>query len=245
MTNSSTINVEEPFPAPDTEEEIWNTDDMDISDVNSNRKLISFTFDDCPSRTMENIFTVFAAYNEKNPDCRASATFFFNGVRFDEQTPHLLHTALALGMELGNHTYSHADLTKLSDEEIEREINRTDTLLEKADGKKRHLLRAPFGRVDERVKSLVPTPLMDWTIDTQDWTGVSEEFIFQEVFQRRFSGAIVLMHDGYEHTVDALKRLLPALKEDGYQVVSLSKMSKAHNCAFRRGGVYIRARKQK
>ncbi len=228
----------------DVDPDVWDTSEVDISDVDPERKLIAFTFDDCPSKTMENIFAVFAAYNEQNPDCKASATFFCNGSYFDEQTPHLLHAALALGMELGNHTHSHVDLTKLSEEELRREIDLTDELLEKADGRKRHLLRAPFGRVNEQVKSLATAPLIDWTIDTLDWTGVSEDSILNAVLRNRFSGAIALMHDGYEHTVDALKRLLPALKAEGYQVVSVSKMSKAHDCVLRRGGVYIRARKQ-
>ncbi|MBQ8406240.1 MAG: hypothetical protein IJX09_06275 [Clostridia bacterium] len=52
------------------------------------------------------------------------------------------------------------------------------------------------------------------------------------------------MHDGYKHTVDALKRLLPDLKADGYQVVSVSQLAKAHGCTLRRGSTYIRARKQ-
>ncbi len=224
--------------------EFWDTSDVDISDVDPNRKLIAFTFDDAPGRTMENILAVFTRFNEKNPDCKASATFFFNGERLDNQTQHLLYAACALGFELGNHTQSHKDLTTLSDGELVREIDQTDRLLQSVDGKARHLLRAPFGKVNSRIKELTPVPLIDWTIDTLDWTGVSAEEIYDEVLRSRFSGAIVLMHDGYEHTVSALKRLLPDLKKDGYQVVTLSKMIKAHGCTFRRGSVYIRARKQ-
>ncbi len=228
----------------ETEPLFWDLEDVDLSDVDEHRKLISFTFDDAPSRTMENILAVFAAFNEQNPDCTASATFFFNGGLFDNQTSHLLHAAYALGFELGNHTHFHADLTTLSKEELVREINLTDAALSKIDGKKRHLLRAPFGRVNELVKSVAPTPIIDWTIDTLDWQGGNADGIYRSVFENRFSGAIVLMHDGYEHTVSALKRLLPDLKADGYQVVTLSKMIKAHGCHFQRGSVYIRARKQ-
>ena len=222
----------------------WNVEQVDVSEIDPNRKLLSFTFDDSPSRTLESIFAVFAAFNEENPDCKASATVFFNGGLFDSQTPHLLYTACALGFELGNHTHSHFDLTTLTAETLVEEIDKTDALLEKADGQKRHLLRAPFGRTNELVREHAPTPLIDWTIDTLDWTGASEDEIYDAVFQGRFSGAIVLMHDGYEHTVSALKRLLPDLKADGYQVVSLSKMIKMHDCKFQRGNVYIRARKQ-
>jgi peptidoglycan/xylan/chitin deacetylase (PgdA/CDA1 family) len=223
---------------------IWKVDEIDISDVDEKRKLIAFTFDDAPSRTLENILTVFAEFNESNPDCKASATIFFNGKLFDEQTPHLLYAACALGFELGNHTHSHYDLTSLNKQALIEEIDKTDRLLETADGKPRHLLRAPFGKINELTKEVAFTPIIDWTIDTLDWTGISDKEIYDSVFNNRFSGAIVLMHDGYEHTVSALKRLLPDLKANGYQVVSVSKMIKAHGCTFEKGKVYIRARKQ-
>lgn len=231
-------------PPAKTAPEIWDVSDVDISEIDPNRKLIAFTFDDSPSRTLENIFAVFAAFNEENPDCKATATVFFNSSLFDASTPHLLLTASALGFELGNHTHSHADLTTLSAAELRSEIDRTDELLAEADGKPRHLLRPPFGKANEQVKAAAETPIIDWTIDTLDWTGVSEDEIYNTVFDNRFSGAIVLMHDGYEHTVDALKRLLPDLQADGYQVVGVSQLAKAHGCTLKKGRIYIRARKQ-
>ena len=223
---------------------VWDVSDVDISYVDRTRKLIAFTFDDSPSKTMESIFATFAAYNESNPECRATATIFYNGGRVDESSMHLLHTAHILGMELGNHTHSHFDLTTLSETELKAEIDRTDELLSRVDGKPKHLLRAPFGKISEEIKTQVETPIIDWTIDTLDWTGASENEIYDRVWNGRFSGAIVLMHDGYPYTVDALKRLLPDLKADGYQVVSVSAMAKAHSCTLKKGGVYIRARQQ-
>ena len=234
----------EAAPKINVDPNVWDMSDVDISYVNPNRKLISFTFDDAPSKTMENIIATFASYNESNPDCRASASIFYNGGLVDKNSIHLLHTAHILGMELGNHTHSHLDLTTLTPAELKEEIDKTDEILARVDGKKKHLFRAPFGKINDEIKGQVETPIVDWTIDTLDWTGVSEEEIYNRVWNERFSGGIVLMHDGYPHTVDALKRLLPDLKADGYQVVSVSAMAKAHGCALKRGGVYIRARKQ-
>ena len=223
---------------------VWDLSDVDISYVDRTKKLISFTFDDAPAKTMENIFATFASFNESHPDCRASATFFCNGTLVDENSLHLLHTAHIMGMELGNHTYSHFDLTTLSESELKSEIDKTDEILSKVDGKTRHLLRSPYGSLNDAVKAQAKTPIVNWTIDTLDWTGVSAEEIYRCVWENRFSGAIVLMHDGYPHTVDALKRLLPDLMADGYQVVSVSAMAKAHGCTLKNGSVYIRARKQ-
>lgn len=228
---------------PPADPEIWDVSDVDISHINPNRKLIAFTFDDAPKRTLENILAVFAAFNESNPDCLASATVFFNGYLFDDTSAQTVHAARALGFELGNHTQSHLDLTTLEQPTLQAEIDQTDALLEKIDGKKRHLLRAPFGKVNELVRNIAQTPILDWTIDTLDWSGVSEEEIYTSVYSARASGSIVLMHDGYAHTVSALKRLLPDLKADGYQVVSVSQLSKAHACPLKRGNRYIRIRK--
>lgn len=223
--------------------EFWDVSDVEISEINPARKLLSFTFDDAPSRTIERLLAVFAAFNEENPDCKASATFFCNGAYFNESTPTLLQTACAMGMELGNHTFSHPDLSKLSFAEIQSEIDKTDALLRGVDGKRRHLFRAPYGKLSSQVKDVVETPIMSWTIDTLDWNGVSEENIYNTIFSQKYDGAIVLMHDGYDNTVYAVKRLLPALKEAGYQVTSVSKMAKAHDCPLKNGSVYIRARK--
>ncbi len=226
------------------EVEFWDVSDVDISDVDPDRKLISFTFDDAPRGYMENLIAVFAAFNEANPDCKASASFFCNGNLINEQSMQTLHAVVAIGSELGNHSYSHHDLTTLSPTLLRSEIENTDALLRRADGKFLHLFRAPYGKLDESVKSQVHAPLIDWTIDTLDWKGKSEDDVYRTVQSEKFSGAIVLMHDGFGHTVSAVKRLLPDLKAEGYQVVSVSKMAKAHDCALKCGSVYIRARKK-
>ena len=223
---------------------VWNMQEIDISYIDTTRKLISFTFDDTPKTSLENILAVFASFNETHPKCKATATLFCNGNLINNSSFHTLQTALTLGFELGNHSYSHPNLTTLSAEKLRAEIDDTDQLLSRIDNKDKHLFRPPYGRISEQVKSAVGVPVIDWTIDTLDWTGVSADEIYQTVFNQKFSGAIVLMHDGYPHTVDALKRLLPDLEKDGYQVVSVSAMSKAHDCPLKSGGVYIRARKK-
>lgn len=223
----------------------WDTTETDVSYIRPDRKLIALTFDDAPSSQLENLLAVFAEYNDQNTDCKATATIFCNGIRFDENTPQILHTALAMGMELGNHTYSHYDLTTLTATQKTSEIEQTDALLFPIDGRRRHLLRAPYGKINDEVKQAANAPIIDWSIDTLDWTGASVQNVFDSVFENKFPGAIVLMHDGYPHTRYALKRLLPALKAAGYQAVSVSAMAKMHGCALRNGKVYVRARKQK
>ena len=235
----------EQAPLPSTLKGVWDISDVDITRIDKNRKLIAFTFDDTPAKCLESIIAVFASFNERNPTCPASATLFINGCRGDPTVVPLLHTAKLLGFELGNHTQHHYDLTTLTNAELLSEINETDTFLQTIDGKERHLLRAPFGKLNEAVRTQAFTPIIDWTIDTLDWTGVSAESICEKVITHAFSGAIVLMHDGYKGTVDALKLLLPKLAEDGYQVVGVSQLAKVHNCTLKNGSVYIQARKKR
>ena len=224
---------------------VWDVTNADISKLDPDRKLIAFTYDDAPASNLENLLAVYTAYNEANPDCIATATLFCNGNRIDETFSHTLRSALALGFELGNHTFSHPDLSKLSIENIAGEIDQTDSILSKLDGKPRHLFRAPYGKISDQVQKQVQTPILNWTIDTLDWKGKTAQEIYDSVWEQKYAGAIVLMHDGYENTVTAMKTLLPDLKEAGYQAVTISQISKAHDCPLRVGSVYIRARKQK
>ncbi|MBE7101155.1 MAG: polysaccharide deacetylase family protein [Clostridiales bacterium] len=239
--DSSLISTPPSQPKKDLQE-FWDVNDVDISYIQPNRKLIALTFDDAPKNTLENILAVFANYNAKNPDCKATATVFCNGQYITDSSRHTLEAAATMGFELGNHTYSHYDLTSLNKERLLSEIERTDTLLEPIDHKPRHLLRPPYGKCNAFIQENVSTPIINWTIDTLDWTKASEEEIYNEIVENCYNGCIVLMHDGYPNTVDALKRLLPTLKASGYQAVGVSAMAKANNCPLKNGGEYIRAR---
>lgn len=246
--NEEYSNLNTPDYLPDASQKAngdeWDLSDVDVSEIDPTRKLISFTFDDTPARHLENILAVFASYNETHPHCKGFATLFANGYLCNNDSLPTLSLAKTLNFELGNHTQTHLDLTKLDPAVLSKEIEETETFLQKIDGKTRHLLRPPFGNYNQTVRDISNAPIIHWTIDTLDWTGISADEIYNTVFDNRFSGAIVLMHDGYPNTVTALKRLLPALEEDGYQVVSVSQMAKKHGCTLKNGKVYIRATKQ-
>ena len=239
---NSSFPASEPKPEANGTSRYWDLSDADISYIQPSRKLIALTFDDAPKNTLENILAVFADYNEQNPDCIATATVFCNGQYITQTSRHTLEAAVAMGFELGNHTYSHYDLTALDKQTLLSEIERTDSLLEPIDHKSLHLLRPPYGKCNAFIQENVATPIINWTIDTLDWTKASEEEIYNEIVENCYNGCIVLMHDGYPNTVDALKRLLPTLKASGYQAVGVSAMAKANNCPLKNGGEYIRAR---
>lgn len=223
---------------------IWNASNVDVSRVDKRRKLIAFTFDDAPSGTLEDLIAVFLGYNATHPDAPAFATIFCNGCRIHRPIDSALHTAVTAGFELGNHTQNHKRLTTLSPDKLREEIDKTDERLFRYDGERRHLFRAPYGELNAEVCKAVGAPIIDWFVDTLDWTGISADSIYDTVWERKSSGTIVLMHDGYENTLRALKRLLPDLYEAGYQAVTVSQMAKVHQCPLKIGSVYTRARKK-
>lgn len=239
------VSTKAPPPQAPTNAEIdgWDLSKVDVSNLQKGRKLIALTFDDSPSSTLEAIVAVFLGYNSTHPTAPATATVFCNGRNVSRHTMPTLYTAYAAGFEMGNHTHNHKNLPTLSTQEIQAEIDQTDQILERIDKQKRHLLRAPFGNIDQRVRALSQAPIINWFIDTVDWTGASADDIYQAVWEGKGDGVIVLMHDGYENTVQALKRLLPDLYDAGYQAVTVSQMAKAHACTLKIGGVYTRARR--
>ena len=208
-------------------------------------KKIALTFDDSPNKTLQGIISAYTKFNEQNPDCPASATLFCSGHRITQKSFKTLQLAYAKGFEIGNHGFSHRELTYLSYPEIEKEIRSVDKLLKPIDGKQTHLFRAPYGSINDNVKKAVLSPIIDWSVDTKDWTGISAEKIVDCVLQGARDGGIILMHDGFENTVTAVEKLLPLLKEQGYQVVTVSYLAEYNGCHLQVGGVYTRARKQK
>lgn len=222
---------------------VWTCADSDISRIDSTRQLVALTFDDAPTGRLDALLEVFLQFNRTYTDAPASATFFCNGQGLFTRNRASLQTAFVLGMELANHSFSHLDLTECTLSQLRWEIDEVDALLQEIDGKELHLFRAPYGRINEQVQNAVKTPVIDWYIDTQDWASLSADSIVNEVFARLEPGAIVLLHDGYESTVEAVRRLLPALYEQHYQAVSVSQIAKAHGCRLQVGKVYTRARK--
>ena len=243
--NESTLD-QPPLPNPSISpvSPYWDLSDTDISKVSKNRKLIAFTFDDGPAATLQKIIGVYLHFNATHPDAPASATIFCNGKNINEQTLPDLQTAYAAGFELGNHTHNHKNFSLLSEAETKSEIETSDRLLKKIDGKAVHLLRTPYGSMNDSIRKLARAPIINWFIDTLDWTEPSPEEIYSTVWETKSPGVIVLMHDGYDNTVSALNRLLPDLYDAGYQVVGVSQMAKAHGCRLLNGGVYTRARQK-
>ncbi len=237
---SSTTPPEQPS-APEEPAELWDVSATNVSHIGNNRRLIAFTFDDGPTEKTDDLLDVFKKFNEENPDYIAHATLFTIGSKITDENSGTLERAVSMGFELGNHTYTHANLTALSDDKVIEELKLTDEKLKVFDGKAVHLVRPAGGHADSRVLSLYKTTFINWTgaLGTNDFdNAVTENDVYNTVFSNLTDGGIVLMHQGYDKTVGAVKRLLPDLKAVGYQVVSVSELIKFYGIKAEIGKLY-------
>jgi peptidoglycan/xylan/chitin deacetylase (PgdA/CDA1 family) len=156
------------------------------------------------------------------------ATFFVAGV-FAERYPASVRRMAGAGMELGNHSWSHPAFTKLSNAEIERQLTRTNDLIEKLTGERPTLFRPPFGARDNRVRRAVAEDgfhTVYWALDSWDSVkkGITAKEITDRVLSRVRPGDVVLLHVGSQATADALPAILAGLDARGLRVVPNSRL---------------------
>lgn len=143
------------------------------------------------------------------------ATFFIVG-DWAEKFPESVKKLYSAGFEIGNHSYNHAHYNKMSDSEILSDMEKCDRVLLNITGVKPILFRSAYGEYNDRVIKLCESSgrtYIQWSVDSLDYKASSAEEITERVLKKVSPGDIILMHNGTEHTKDALKILLPALKE--------------------------------
>lgn len=184
---------------------------------------VALTFDDGPHPALtEPILDLLAEYGIK-------ATFFTIGVNA-KANPELIERELAEGHEVGNHTQTHPDLSKLSYEAACDEVLAAEKSVYEKNSSNPHLLRPPGGNVGESVIRLAKSldyNLVLWSIDTRDWEHTDTDKIVRTVSDNVESGDVILFHDyisGESHTLEALRRLIPELISEGYEFVTVSEL---------------------
>lgn len=184
-------------------------------DIDPNKPMIVFTFDDGPTPEItKRIMDAFLSVQGR-------ATFFELGNRMESygDITKLLHEN---GFEIGNHSYSHANLSIADEATIRQEIYATQDLAYSLTGEEIKLVRPTYGAISELMQEVIPFRLINWNIDSLDWKTRNKEAILNEVLPYIKDGSIILMHDLYESTAQAVETLLPILDEKGYQFVTLS-----------------------
>jgi peptidoglycan/xylan/chitin deacetylase (PgdA/CDA1 family) len=166
---------------------------------------IALTFDDGPNPTCTpQILDLLDAH-------RVRATFFLIG-RAAESHPELTRDIVRRGHDVGNHTYSHANLTRVPPRILRQEIDKGRAVLEDVTGSPIRLFRPPWGYLSLRLLAharRTGTRVVLWSVDSRDWMRNGEESIREVISQTHMRpGDIVLFHDDYPETVAALPGIL-------------------------------------
>ena len=184
--------------------------------IDKSKKMIALTFDDGPNYNTSKVIDVLNKYDIK-------ATFFVLGSRAINNKD-ILKKMADSGMEIGNHTYNHLLLTKYDENKIRSEIEDTSEVIYSATKKRPKLLRPSYGSVNNKIKKVANMPIIIWDIDTLDWKYHNSKRITSRVVNKVRDGDIILMHDIHERTVKAVEKIIPMLKEDGYDLVTVSEL---------------------
>jgi peptidoglycan/xylan/chitin deacetylase (PgdA/CDA1 family) len=190
--------------------------DKIIVKIDPTRPVVALTFDDGPNDyyTLKILDVLY--------ENQCEATFFINGmnIRGNED---VLSKIVHEGHELSNHTYHHLDLTTLKENEIVEEIVLTQKTVTEVLGEyKLSYVRPPYGSYDEAVIQAIPYPIALWSLDSMDWELTDSDEISELVVNNIKDRDVIIMHDKSDYTVEAVKKIIPKLKENGYQFVTLT-----------------------
>jgi len=185
--------------------------------IDPNDKIIALTFDDGPSIYTEEIIE----YLHDN-DC--VATFFILGNKVEMYTD-TIKKSISYGNEIGNHSYNHKWLAKLKEEEMLEQINKTKNITTEKIGYTPTLLRPSYGSTNKTMKEKVDLEIILWNVDTMDWKYKSVNKIVSRATKNLKDGNIILMHDTYKRTLEAVKKIVPILKKNNYTCVTISEMN--------------------
>ncbi|MDX3384684.1 polysaccharide deacetylase family protein [Streptomyces niveiscabiei] len=179
-------------------------------------KCVALTFDDGPVADTKRLLKTLGDRNVR-------ATFYLVGQNV-QRNPSVAKAIAGGGHQIGNHSWDHADLTKLSAAKINAEFSRTDTAIKKATGLKPSTVRAPYGAHNAAVRKAAARPLVHWSIDTLDWKYRDTARLVRTVTTQSRPGDIVLMHDIHRTTVNAIPAIITGLKSRGFHIVTVDQL---------------------
>ena len=199
--------------------------------LDKNKKAIAFTFDDGPSGALTNRLVDILEQN------KAHATFFMVGNRM-EYGAEVIRNVLNKGNEIGSHSYAHKNMKRQKLEDIVSGEEKTKEIYRNITGQELLYTRPPYGNVNKSIKETLDTTFITWNVDTEDWLHRDKDYIVNHILEHVSDGDIVLMHDVYETTIDAVEEVLPKLYAAGYQVVSVSELAELKGRTLEKHSLY-------
>jgi polysaccharide deacetylase family sporulation protein PdaB len=195
--------------------------------VQTEEKKIALTFDAAwGDEDTEEIMSILEQHN-------VHVTFFMTGGWVDSY-PDDVKMIYSKGHELGNHSENHKNMSQLSSDEIEAELQSVHDKVKELTGYEMKVFRPPYGDYDDEVVTTVNDmgyACIQWDVDSLDWKDYGVDSIIQTVCEHKHlsNGSIILMHNGAKYTAQALDTLLTNLEEQGYQFVTVSELIYSEN----------------
>lgn len=190
---------------------------VDEQTGNTKKKQVALTFDDGPDpKVTPKILATLAKYDAK-------ATFFMLGSRV-EFYPEIAGDVLEAGHELGNHTWTHANLTNMASDAIIEEVSRTNNIIEQSTGSAPTVFRPPYGAFNDDMLNILSLPVVLWDVDTLDWKHRDATQLLASVKSSVHDGSTILMHDIHLSTAQGLESVLAYLTSEGYTFVTVSEL---------------------
>jgi peptidoglycan/xylan/chitin deacetylase (PgdA/CDA1 family) len=190
-------------------------------------KLCALTFDDGPSSDPELTPLVL----EKLKEYKVVATFFLVGQNIDESTRYVIDRMVEDGHEIGNHSWTYDDMGKMSSDEIKKSVGDTTGAIQKYAGVTPAFFRPPNLSASSTMFKAIELPFAGG-VTAGDWPGGggdTPEHIMDKLRDAIMDGVIILLHDVQPRphpTPEALDTLIPRLKKEGYEFVTLSELFK-------------------
>lgn len=172
----------------------------------------------------------------------AKATFFLVGM-WVEKHPDKLEKIHESGYEIGTHSNTHPDMTKIAANKVKLELETSSKLIEDTIGVRPKFFRPPFGAYnDTLINTAEELGLMtiQWDVDSLDWKNYTAEQIAVRVLKGVKNGSIVLMHNDGENTARALELILAGLKNKGFKTVGMSELVMTENYTIDHTGRQIK-----
>lgn len=191
---------------------------LNITNIKDTIPKVALTFDDGPSgqyteRLLEGL-----------KEREIKATFFVMGESAKENK-NIIKKMYEEGHLIGNHTYTHTDLAKTDFDTACREINRTNSCINKITGYTPEYIRPPYGDWDRKLLQETDMSVVLWTVDPEDWKDQNADIVAARVLKSVRSGDIILLHDIFKSSVDAAFIIIDKLQEKGYHFVTVDKIN--------------------
>ena len=178
---------------------------------------IARTFDDGPSAAWTPV--LLDGLKERG----VKATFFLIGENADKN-PEIVKRMAEEGHLIGNHTYHHVELTKVSENEARLELADTSAVIVRITGKEPEYMRPPFGAWQRKLEREIQMLPVLWTIDPLDWTTENQDEIVNKVVTEAEENDIILLHDCYKSSIEAGLRIVDILQEEGFMFVTVDEL---------------------